>query len=58
MTTKFDVGDAVLVKGVVDSIYVKTVDNEPIYSVCIKNTKTNEAYYIQVKEDVMKGSTE
>ena len=58
MTTKFNVGDAVLVKGVVESICVETVNNEPIYSVRIKNTKTNEAYYIHVKEDAMKGGAE
>ena len=47
MTTKVNVGDAVLVKGVVDSICVNTVENKPIYSVRIKNTKTNELISIE-----------
>jgi len=55
MTTKFNVGDAVLIEGIVETIYVETTDNEPIYSVRIKGAGTYEAYGIRVKEDVMKG---
>lgn len=56
MTTKFNVGDTVLVKGIVETIYVETTDNEPIYSVRIKGAGTYEAYGIRVNEDIMKGS--
>ena len=55
MTTKFNVGDTVLIKGVVETIYVETVDNKPIYSVRIKGAGTHEAYGIRVGEDVMRG---
>lgn len=58
MITKFDVGDSVLVKGIVETIYVETTDNEPIYSVRIKGAGTYEAYGIRVMEDVMKGGAE
>lgn len=58
MTTKFNVGDTVLIEGVVETIYVETADNKPIYSVRIKGAGTYEAYGIRVKEGVMKGSVE
>lgn len=58
MTTKFNVGDTVLIEGIVETIYVGTADNEPIYSVHIKGAGTYEAYGIRVKEDVMKGGAE
>ena len=58
MTTKFNVGDTVLIKGIVETIYVETTDNEPIYNVRIKGAGTYEAYGIRVKEDVMKGGAE
>lgn len=58
MTTKFNVGDTVLIEGVVKTIYVETTDNEPVYNVRIKGASTHEAYGIQVKENVMKGVTE
>ena len=58
MTTKFNVGDIVLIEGVVDAIYVNTTDNEPTYHVHIKGAGTYEAYSIQVKEDVMRGDAE
>ena len=58
MTTKFNVGDTVLIKGIVETIYVETADNEPIYSVRIKGARTYEAYGIRVKEDIMKGGAE
>lgn len=54
MTTKFNVGDAVLIKGIVETIYVETTDNEPVYHVRVKGAGTHEAYGIRVKEDVMK----
>lgn len=54
MKTKFNVGDAVLIEGIVETIYVETTDNEPIYHVRIKGAGTHEAYGIRVKEDVMK----
>lgn len=53
MTTKFDVGDTVLLEGIVETIYVETTDNEPIYHVRIKGAGTHEAYGIRVKEDVI-----
>lgn len=55
MTTKFNVGDTVLIKGVVESINIETTDNEPIYHVRIKGAGTYEAYGIRVNEDVMEG---
>ncbi len=55
MTTKFNVGDIVSVTGIVETIYVETSDNEPIYCVRIKGAGTYEAYGIRVKEDVMEG---
>ena len=54
MTTKFNVGDTVLVEGIVETIYVETADNEPIYNVHIKGAGTYESYGIRVKEDIMK----
>ena len=36
MTTKFNVGDTVLIKGIVETIYVETTDNEPVYLIRIK----------------------
>lgn len=53
MTTKFNVGDAVLIKGIIESIYVENADNEPIYYVRIKGAGTYEAYGIRVNEDVI-----
>ena len=53
MTTKFNVGDTVLIKGIVETIYVETTDNEPIYHVRIKGGGTCEAYGIRVSEDIM-----
>ena len=53
MTTKFDVGDAVLIKGIVETIYVETTDNNPIYHIRIKGAGTYEACGIRVKEDVI-----
>lgn len=58
MTTKFNVGDTILIKGVVKAIYIETIDNEPIYNVHIKGAGTHEAYGIQVKENVIKGGAE
>ena len=58
MTTKFNVGDTVLIKGIVETIYIETTDNEPIYCVRIKGAGTYEAYGIRVKEDVMNGDAE
>lgn len=58
MITKFNVGDTVLIKGIVETIYVETADNEPIYHVRIKGAGTYEVYGIRVEEDVMKGCTE
>jgi len=58
MTTKFDVGDTVLIEGIVETIYIETTDNEPIYHVRIKGAGTYEAYGIRVKEDVMKCGAE
>lgn len=56
MTTKFNVGDTILIEGVISGIYVNSIDNEPIYHVHIKGAGTYETYSIQVKEDVTKGS--
>ena len=58
MTTKFNVGDTVLIKGVVEFIHIETTDNEPIYHVRIKGAGTYEAYGIRVNEDVMEGGAE
>ncbi len=58
MITRFDVGDTVLIKGIVETIYIETTDNEPIYCVRIKGAGTYEAYGIRVKEDVMGGGAE
>lgn len=58
MKTNFNVGDTVLIKGVVETIHVETTDNEPIYHVRIKGAGTYEAYRIRVNEDVMKGDKE
>lgn len=58
MTTKFNVGDTVLIEGVIGSIYVDTTDNEPTYNVHIKGAGTYEAYSIRVKEDVISGGEE
>ena len=41
MTTKFNVGDTVLIEGIVETIYVETTDNEPIYHVRIKGAGTD-----------------
>ena len=56
--TRFDVGDTVLIKGIVETIYIETTDNEPIYHVRVKGAGTYEAYGIRVKEDVMEGGAE
>lgn len=53
MTTKFNVGDTVLIKGIVELINIETTDNEPIYHVRIEGAGTYEAYRIRVNEDVM-----
>lgn len=58
MITKFNVGDAVLVNGVVDSIYVGTVENKPNYCVRIRRAETGEIYSIRVNEDAIEGGTE
>lgn len=58
MTTKFNVGDTVLIEGIVDFINVETTDNEPIYHVRIKSAGSYEACRIRVKEDVMKDGAE
>ena len=58
MTTKFNVGDTVLIKGIVKTIYDETTDNEPVYNVRIKGAGTYETYGIEVREDVMKGGSE
>ena len=58
MTTKFNVGDTVLIKGIVESINIETTDNEPIYLVRIKGAGTYEAYGIRVNEDVMESGVE
>lgn len=53
MITKFNVGDTVLIKGVVETIYVGTTDNEPIYYVRLRGV--NGVYGLRVKEaDVMR----
>lgn len=57
MTTKFNVGDTVLIKGVVEKIYVETTDNEPIYCLRIKGAG-KFMYGIKTNEDVMKGGEE
>lgn len=54
MTTKFNVGDTVIVEGIVNTIYVETTENEPIYLVRIKGAGTNEVYSIRIKEDNMR----
>ena len=54
MTTKFNVGDDILIKGVVETIYIETTDNDPVYFVRVKGARTNQVYGITVKEDVMK----
>lgn len=53
MITNFNVGDTVLLKSIVEAIYVETTDNEPIYHVRIKGAGEHEAYSIRVKEDIM-----
>lgn len=53
MTTKFNVGDKVLIEGVVESIYVETTDNKPFYRVRIKGAGTYDAHAIAVNEDVI-----
>ena len=59
MTTKFDVGDAILVKGIVESIYVNTENNNrPAYYIRIKGVGEHEVYRIRVNEDVMRGDAE
>ena len=58
MTTKFNVGDTVLIKGIVETIYVETKDNEPVYLIRIKGAGEYEAYGIRVKENVMNGVEE
>ena len=58
MITRFDVGDTVLIKGIIETIYIETTDNEPIYKIRIKGAGTYEAHCIRVKEDVMKGGAE
>ena len=58
MTTKFNVGDTVLIKGIVETIYVETKDNEPVYLIRIKGAGEHEAYGIRVKENVMNGGVE
>ena len=57
MTTKFNVGDTVLIEGTVDSIYVETTDNEPVYRISIKGAGSpySSSYGIHIKEDVMEG---
>lgn len=52
MTTKFNVGDTVSVTGIVETIYVETSDNEPIYYVRLRGV--TGTYGLRVKEtDVM-----
>lgn len=58
MTTKFTVGDTVLVKGIVETICIENIDNEPVYHVRIKGAGTYEIYHIRVNEDVMEGGAE
>lgn len=58
MTTKFNVGDNVLIKGIVETICIENTDNEPIYHVRIKGAGTYEAYRIRVNENVMEGGAE
>lgn len=58
MTTKYNVGDTVLIRGTVETIYVETTDNEPVYHVRIKGAGPYEAYGIRVKEDVMESGRE
>lgn len=53
MTTVFNVGDTVLVQGIVESISVETRDNEPIYHIRIKGAGSYEAYGIRVKEETI-----
>ena len=55
MTTKFNVGDTVIIEGIIQTICVETTENKPIYYVRIKGAGTNEVYSIRIKEDVMKG---
>lgn len=55
MTTKFNVGDEVLIKGIVETIYIETTDNKPVYRVRIE---AEEKYYsIRVKEGTVKDGT-
>lgn len=58
MTTKFNVGDTVLIKGIVETIYVETTDNEPVYLIRIKGAGEYEGYCVRVKENVMEVSTD
>ena len=60
MTTKFNVGDTVLIVGTIESIYVETTDNEPVYHVLINEagTGTHRSYRIRVNEDAMKNLEE
>ena len=55
MTTKFNVGDAILIEGVIKTINIETIDNEPIYYVQVEGAGTYETYRIRVKENVMRG---
>ena len=54
MTTKFNVGDTVLIEGIIEAIYVETTDNEPVYHIRIKGAGIQELYRIRVDEDAMK----
>ena len=56
MITTFNVGDNVLIKGKVETIYVDTdtTGGKPFYKVNIKGAAPNDRYSIQVSEKVMK----
>ena len=56
MTTKYNVGDDVLIDGVVDSIYIETKENEPVYNVRIKGAGVQEVYRIRLNDSVMSAS--
>lgn len=58
MTTKFNVGDKVLIKGTIKAIYVETNDNKPIYHIYIDGAGTTEAYTMRVKEDTVKSEAD
>lgn len=53
MTTKFNVGDNILIEGVVNYIHIETIDNVPVYHVRIKGAGLHESYCIRVRDDTI-----